>query len=181
MGRKIDALYLENRELYLIQKRKCSPCSEIKDLSDFPFQKKSSTGLAGVCRKCSYQRNKIALQRRRNRYPLKELTYKREYQSRPEIRRKVRERYVQNRNANPEKFKAKEAIQKQSEKGKARNALRIAVHAGKIIKPEKCERCKTDGYVEGHHPDYSKPLEVVWLCRPCHRKVHWKENQKSTG
>ncbi|WP_201319072.1 hypothetical protein [Paenibacillus sp. EPM92] len=181
MGRKIDDLYLENQELYLLQQRKCSRCLEIKELSAFPFQKKSATGYAGLCRKCSYQRNKAAIQRRRERDPLKELNYKREYQSRPEVRGKVRERYVQSRTSNPEKYKAKEATQKQSEKGKARNALRNAVHAGKIVKPEKCEQCKTIGNVEGHHPDYSKPLEVVWLCRPCHRKVHWKENQQPTG
>lgn len=23
-----------------------------------------------------------------------------------------------------------------------------------------------------HHPDYSKPLEVVWMCRPCHLAEH---------
>lgn len=25
---------------------------------------------------------------------------------------------------------------------------------------------------EMHHPDYSSPLEVVWMCRPCHMKEH---------
>lgn len=25
---------------------------------------------------------------------------------------------------------------------------------------------------EAHHPDYSRPLDVVWLCRPHHMQVH---------
>jgi hypothetical protein len=28
--------------------------------------------------------------------------------------------------------------------------------------------------VEGHHNDYSHPLEVVWLCRIHHKEVHKK-------
>ena len=26
--------------------------------------------------------------------------------------------------------------------------------------------------VEMHHPDYDRPLDVVWKCRPCHLKHH---------
>lgn len=36
-----------------------------------------------------------------------------------------------------------------------------------------CEKCGIVK-VEAHHADYSKPLEVNWLCRSCHRTEHAK-------
>lgn len=30
----------------------------------------------------------------------------------------------------------------------------------------------TDTHVHGHHPDYSRPLDVVWLCRVHHTEAH---------
>lgn len=44
---------------------------------------------------------------------------------------------------------------------------------GKLT-PQPCLKCGSLK-VEKHHPDYSKPLEVVWLCRPCHRRLHEEE------
>ncbi len=34
--------------------------------------------------------------------------------------------------------------------------------------PSQCEACQLPKRLEKHHPDYSKPLLVVWLCKPCH-------------
>ena len=43
------------------------------------------------------------------------------------------------------------------------------------ITPGTCEMCGTDKSIEAHHPDYSEPLEVVWVCSVCHRQFHKKE------
>lgn len=34
-----------------------------------------------------------------------------------------------------------------------------------------CQSCGSDES-QMHHADYDKPLEVTWLCRPCHLAVH---------
>ena len=39
-----------------------------------------------------------------------------------------------------------------------------------ILTPSPCKCGNPD--TEAHHPDYSKPLEVEWVCRPCHQKIH---------
>jgi len=49
------------------------------------------------------------------------------------------------------------------------NALRLGI----IVRPDVCSQCGAKGErIEGHHTDYSKPLDVIWLCFSCHRKVH---------
>lgn len=60
----------------------------------------------------------------------------------------------------------------------AYDAVRAAKHKGLLIAPSKCNRCSEparkgrDGrtLLHGHHHDYSKPLDVEWICVKCHRK-----------
>jgi hypothetical protein len=64
-----------------------------------------------------------------------------------------------------------------------RAALSVARNEGRIGNAEACEACGVLGMVAPsggrnlwsvvwHHPDYSKPLELIPLCKPCHSKVH---------
>lgn len=55
-------------------------------------------------------------------------------------------------------------------KAKARSYLHAYVQRGKIVKGLCADCGKAD--VQAHHEDYSKPLEVIWLCLDCHRKRH---------
>jgi hypothetical protein len=48
-----------------------------------------------------------------------------------------------------------------------------ALREGRLVRPAACSKCGTTRrMIQGHHPDYDKPLEVVWLCTRCHHLVH---------
>jgi len=57
-------------------------------------------------------------------------------------------------------------------KRNVRKKLGRAVKSGKIIKLN-CKQCGNIN-TQAHHEDYSKPLEVIWLCKNCHMEHHRK-------
>jgi hypothetical protein len=54
----------------------------------------------------------------------------------------------------------------------AQNKLHGAIRYGKMVKPEICENCGLKKKLSAHHEDYSKPLDVNWLCYSCHKLKH---------
>ncbi|TXH55919.1 MAG: hypothetical protein E6Q97_07710 [Desulfurellales bacterium] len=60
------------------------------------------------------------------------------------------------------------------EKRKAHSAVNYAVRSGRIKKLP-CEVCGSKVRIQGHHDDYSKPLEVRWLCQVHHKELHRKD------
>lgn len=52
----------------------------------------------------------------------------------------------------------------------ARNTLHYHVRVGHITKLT-CFKCKTTK-TEAHHPDHSKPLDVIWTCKTHHLILH---------
>ena len=59
------------------------------------------------------------------------------------------------------------------EKRKASRLLQYAVRT-KMIDRKPCAMCGKKNKIVGHHPDYSKPLEVIWLCGVHHSEIHRK-------
>jgi hypothetical protein len=55
----------------------------------------------------------------------------------------------------------------------AQQKVRRAIRSGRLTKPSVCTKCGNfNRKIHGHHPDYSKPLDVQWLCQNCHIEVH---------
>src|ERR1700687_3295425 len=54
----------------------------------------------------------------------------------------------------------------------AQQKVRRAIRRGVLVKPNTCSKCGEETEIEAHHPDYRKPLYVLWICRPCHRDEH---------
>jgi hypothetical protein len=83
--------------------------------------------------------------------------------NREKVRAEARAYYV----PHPERARTKPYTLRQ----KARATLNTAVDAGTIVKPDHCTGCglkPVKHQLHGHHSDYSKPLEVRWLCSVCH-------------
>jgi hypothetical protein len=49
-----------------------------------------------------------------------------------------------------------------------RSYLHVYVKRGHVQKLP-CELCGDTTDIEAHHADYSKPLDVAWFCKRCHR------------
>lgn len=61
------------------------------------------------------------------------------------------------------------------QKLRARREVYNACRRGQLIKPGCCEDCQQQfpsREIHGHHEDYSKPLEVNWVCTRCHERRH---------
>ena len=59
-------------------------------------------------------------------------------------------------------------------KSLSRSMFRAALLSGRVIPRTVCEKCEITKKIEAHHPDYTKPLEVIWLCNAHHKIEHRK-------
>lgn len=172
--------------------KKCTKCGELKMLTEFVRHKRYKDGYYSQCKLCSYaltkkwekenidkKREARTRYRENNRENIRKMD--REYFVENHEKRLTQARIAQKKYYQTEKGRAKyeeqtKLVRKRfPEKCRARSLLSNAIVDGKIIKPKICSLCGSDQFsIDAHHPDYSKPYDVVWLCKPCHGIVHRK-------
>ena len=132
---------------------KCSSCGELFTRDNFYKDKRNPNGLKSQCKKCHSLGN----------------IKSRDLNNTRRINRKHMRRA---RQKDPNKFRQREKIASRlrlkDEKYRARMILNIAVRGEKLLKPKICEKCGKKLKLTAHHEDYTKPLDVKWLCYECH-------------
>ena len=134
----------------------CFKCGAVKDIEDFYKHPQMGDGHFGKCKECT---KKDA--RERN-------ILKNDY-----VRAYDKARFWQPSRVALRKILSAREKNERPERYRARYALSNAVRDGRIVKSRVCEICgATDIKTHGHHYDYSRPLDVIWLCVVCHQQIH---------
>ena len=142
----------------------CCKCKREKNFSDFSKNITTEDGLQACCKKCKadYQREYRKTVKGRD-------SMQESYQRRKE---KISEYWKTSKGKAAHKRACENHIQDYPERHKARTAVGHAIRDGRLERPIHCEGCFQEKFVHGHHEDYSKLLDVDWLCIKCHTELH---------
>lgn len=136
--------------------RTCTKCGVEQELTCFSKHKVNKGGINTCCKKCVNKLKKQYYQANRKRireYDRAIAKTERGKKYKADKRRRMKKKYP--------------------EKHKARNIVYFAIKSGKLTR-QPCQVCGNPK-VEAHHDDYSKPLDVRWLCHKHHREVHGQQ------
>lgn len=147
----------------------CLRCKKEKEDTAFYRCSRRKNGRQVYCKQCTlevfrvYRRSEKHKAYRREYHRRKHVVERiKRYQNRPEV--KIR-RDAQIR-ASQERHKRAYKARYRGAHNQIGNALRRGLLARKP-----CSVCGKER-AEAHHPNYKKPLEVIWLCRKHHKELH---------
>lgn len=153
----------------------CNTCGKEKPLSEFSIATANSDGHECKCRECKSEYNREYHIQNRDRVN----QHNREWRA----KNKDKMREINRRNYREKKNRIKACVKARGEKHPERTAasarVNAAIKSGKLKRPDRCEQCGEPCRPDAHHRDYSKPLDVVWLCRSCHLLAHRIEGNVS--
>lgn len=134
--------------------KRCYGCKETKPIEEFHRNSKQKDGYSTRCKECAIKNARTNYIKNRERHQ--------EYQR---AHRVTNTEYYKNYSI--------EYGRRYPERVRANNMIYREVAANRLppVRTLKCDTCDKQAR-HYHHPDYSKPLEVIPLCESCHRRVH---------
>lgn len=131
----------------------CFKCKETKPLEAFYKHSQMADGRLNKCIECAKQ--DVLIHRANNLEKIREYDRQRSKQG----------SRIQSQIEYTRLWRAEDR-----RRSKAHSAVARAIKSG-MLERQPCEQCNSKKTV-GHHDDYDKPLQVRWLCQPCHVKHH---------
>lgn len=147
--------------------KECFKCKKVLNLSEFYKHPAMGDGHLNKCKKCTTKDSE-----KRRKLKSKDINWiLSERKRHREKSKKYREQGKDKRQSNDSK---KQWKLNNPEKTKAHKAVSNALKSGKIHR-HPCFICGNKA--QAHHDDYSKPLEVIWLCTKHHAERHIQINE----
>lgn len=143
----------------------CRCCGQTKPISDYYKHPAMADGYLGKCKECQKESTKAARERRPDYY--------REYdKQRSNLPHRVQARaeYAKTEQGKDRHLSANITwISKHPNRRAASHILNNAIRDGKVQR-HPCFVCGAKAHA--HHPDYDRPLDVIWLCPKHHKEAH---------
>jgi hypothetical protein len=152
----LPTIYLLTEWRMMTTIKTCFKCNIKKPISDFYTHKMMADGYLNKCKQCT---RKDVNDHRHGNGRERVLAYDRARANKPE------------RIANAKRLTSRWRTE-HPERRFAQIALGNAVRSGEIKPWPMCAMPDCSSRPEAHHPDYSRPLDVVWLCSAHHKQAH---------
>jgi ribosomal protein S27AE len=141
------------QEYNMVRSKECFKCKTVKPLEEFYKHPAMGDGHVNKCKECN--KNDVTTNRNKNIERIRA--------------------YDRERGKIPERIKATTEVTRawrseDKRRSSAHVAVAKAIRNGALL-PLPCIRCGEQKSL-AHHEDYDKPLEVMWLCQPCHKQRH---------
>lgn len=161
--------------------KECRTCHKLLDISYFYRHGEMKDGHLNICIDCTKER----VFKHRISHIDKIREYDRKRGVTEERKQKNVERYHKIKKEDPDKFismnrnRTNNYRQKYKNKQKAVAIVQRNLLSGKLKRIDQCEVCGINKSEHAHHEDYSKPLDILWVCIKCHGYIHRKKREEA--
>jgi hypothetical protein len=158
--------------------KQCKDCGQVKPMDEFYRHSSMVDGHLNICKSC-----KIEYQAKRSTIP--EVREREKVSSRQwattDKGRESHRKFQNSEKGRESKARWKrdhpDLVARYNDVSRSRFPDKISARytAGKKVPLQSCVICNTTEGIHRHHNDYTKPLEVVFLCSKHHGEIHRKQ------